>query len=207
MTKPDDHASDPLARPLLGQVLFYVGFCLGLGAIGAGLAQFSSDGLSTGQWLALAGLALTGLALVVLAIRIGNFDPPGLATNTGRSQLLLLGSCLVGGMIGVYLITTGAIDRFTAGDLTLTRIEALAGLFILIAVAVPASLMREKTADDFERAAAREAAYWALWIYFTLYLGWAVAAMGSLVPPVHDFALFMIVVFVMLGIWMVKRSG
>jgi len=207
MTKPDEMTQSAASRPLLGQILFYVGFCLALGVLGVGLLGFTKGGLDLTAVGILGGLFLLGAALVWYAIRVGDFDPPGLATNTGKSQLIMLVSCILGGVIGVYLVATGTIDRFMGGDFTISTGEAIAGLVILLAMAVPMSLIRERTADDYERAAAREAAYWSLSFYFIAYLSWKISELGELLPPVHDFSLFLLVTFLFLGIWIFKRSG
>ena len=207
MTKPDLSATEATSRPLLGQILFYVGFCLALGGIGAGLLVFSEKGFDPVAAAVIGVLVLIGGAITWYAIRIGDFDPPSLKSDTGKSQLILLISCIIGGVLGVYLTATGTIDRFMEGDFTISRGEAIGGLVILFGIAVPMSIYRERTADDFEKASAREAAYWAISFYFIVYLGWKTAEIGSLLPPVQDFALFMATVFLFLGAWIFKRAG
>ena len=99
------------------------------------------------------------------------------------------------------------MDRFMDGDFTISKGEAIAGLVLLLGIAVPMSLIRERTADDYERAAGREAAYWSLSFYFIAYLAWKTSELGSLLPPFNDFGLFMATVFLFLGIWIFKRAG
>ena len=207
MTKPDHTATGQVSRPLLGQILFYVGFCLALGGIGAGLLVLSEKGFDPVPVAIIGVLVLIGAGITWFAIRIGDFDPPSLKSDTGKSQLILLVSCILGGVVGVYLTASGTMDRFLDGDFTISRAEAIVGLVVLFGMAVPMSIYREKTADDFEKASAREAAYWSLSFYFIAYMAWKTAELGTLVPPVQDFTLFMATAFLFLGVWVFKRAG
>ena len=117
MTNPDIPATAPTTRPLLGQVLFYVGFCLALGAFGAGLLAWFERGFDIASLAAIGGLVLTGAAITVYAVHIGDFDPPGIATDTGRSQLILLVVTATGFTRASTAseITQGAADHGDAG--------------------------------------------------------------------------------------------
>lgn len=209
MTKPDTITAgeETAGRPLLGQVLFYVGVSFGVGALGAGAKIFAEGGFNTFAAAVIGTVAALGAFAVFLAIRVGNFDAPNLSTKTGRSQAILLGCVMIGAVIGFYIVTSGAMDRFQEGDFSISQTEAAVGLVLLFIVALPLGFIRERAADDFERAASREAAYWTFTIYIYGYMAWAIGAAGGLFPPVHHGIIFLVVVFAFLGLWAVKRSG
>lgn len=194
------------SRPFLAQVLLY----LGIGGTPGALAALGAIGLEKGfDWIIIglsAAFAIGGFFLVRYALRIGDFDPPGLGTKTGRNQLVLLGSAVIGVVIGIYFNLTGRVDQVVDGTFTLSPAEAIAGLLILIAF-LPITFFWHRGADEHEAAATNGAAMVSINIYFYGYLGWMLAHYANLLPPMNDFALFCIVVFSFLGIWAFKRSG
>ncbi|AWW74711.1 hypothetical protein CD351_09780 [Erythrobacter sp. KY5] len=207
MTKPDEIEDTGVARPFLGQVLFYLGICLATGAAGAGYLNFMERGVDLRGAGIVATIMVLGVAAMLVSLRIGNFDKPSLSTKTGRSQLILLVCVLAGALTGFVLVTNGLLDRVMAGDFTLTRSEAWILLIVVLGIGVPLGALRERQIDDFERQSTRDAAYWAFSVYLYVYICWAIAAAGSLLPPVHDGALFLAVMFAFLVIWAAKRAG
>lgn len=207
MTRPDESATSPRPRPILAQFLVYIGLCLVIGAIGAGGMIGSREGVSLKLVLIVGILSAIGAIAAFIGGRIGNFDPLSLSTRAGRSQLILLASALFGGVISIYLMHTGAYDRMLAGEFTPSPIEAGVSLSILFLVLLPIGFVWKRNIDEHEDAAVKTGAYVAFGSYMYLYLGWAIAAAAGWVPAVHDFALFLIVVFIFLGVWMVKRAG
>ncbi|EAQ30128.1 hypothetical protein NAP1_05110 [Erythrobacter sp. NAP1] len=207
MTKPDEIEDNGAARPFLGQVLFYLGVCIAVGGAGAGVVVFAERGIDLRGAAVIGTTVAVGLAALIWSLRIGNFDPPSLSSKTGRSQLVLLLCVILGAATSFYFVTNGVTDRFIEGDFSLTRFEAGLLLFVTVGLGLPLGILRERDIDDFERKSTRDAAYWAFNLYIYGYLAWAIAASGSLLPPINHFALFLVVMFTFLGMWAAKRAG
>lgn len=207
MTRPDDTPASPRPRPILAQLLIYIGLCLVFGAMGAGGMLGAREGVSFKLVLIVGVLSAIGAIATFMGARIGNFEPLSLSTRAGRSQVILLASAMFGGLVSIYLMHTGAYDRMVDGEFTPSPMEAGVALAVLYLVLLPIGFFWQRNIDEHEDAAVKTAAYAAFGSYMYLYLGWAIAAAAGWVPEVHDFGLFIAVVFIFAGVWVVKRAG
>lgn len=195
------------SRPILGQFLFFAGVSLIGGGIGAAATIAMKDGVS-GVMIAVCGsLILIGSALLFAAIKVGDFDPPGTKTKTGQSQLILLVCVILGALGGIYANVSGAADRFMDGDFSISQTEGIVLLVMLFLIALPVGLLWQKQVDEHQRAAAKDAGYIALCVYIYGYLGMMIAASAGFIPWIGGPTVFLIVLFLFLFIWMVKRAG
>lgn len=193
-------------RQILAQVLVYVGLSFVGGGLSAGIAIGIEKGLSTVLIVIAGGFVLAGVAATIVALKIGNFDPPSLRTKTGRSQLLLLVCAVLGALLGMYVVITDAPDRMFDGTFALSSGEAIAA-GVLLAFAFAVGLYWQGQMDEHDSASVKTACYWALTAYFYGYLAWLLAAAVQLAPAVDDFALFLGVAGVFTAVWLVKRAG
>ena len=198
---------EPRSRPLLAQVLIYVGISLAVGCTGALIGITAEAGLRLIPSLVVGAIILAGIGMTVYGVKIGGFDAPSLSSKTGRAQLILLASAGLGALIGFYLIITGTRDRFFDGDFTISKFEAIFALALLFIVVLPMAIIRERNADDFEKAAAHKAAYWAFSVYLYGFMAWSIAEAGGLLPPLNHGYFFIFLLFFFSGIWAYKRSG
>ena len=211
MSKTDIHENgvenERPPRPFLGQILVYAGLSIAIGSSAAGIAFTFEDGFQLLPVGIISVIIVAGIAMMVFGAKVGNFDAPSLNSKTGRAQAILLASALLGALIGFYLVITGSMDRFLEGDFTISTNEAIVALVILFVVILPMAYLRERNADDFEKTAARDAAYWAFSAYLYGYIGWSIAAAGDLAPAVNGNYMFVALLVLFLGLWSFKRSG
>lgn len=194
------------SRPVLGQLLFFLGLSLAGGGLAASIAITMENGFSTVGMIVTGVLILIGIAMVYAAIKIGNFEPPSLKSRAGRSQLILLVCAIFGSLLGIYITISGTTDRMLAGDYTLSQTESIVALVLLFAVLLPVGLYWQRDIDEHERTAAKDAGYVALNVYIYGYLGMIIAASGGLIEWVHSSIIFSIVLITFLGVWVVKRA-
>jgi hypothetical protein len=207
MTQDEKTTADIRPRPILAQTLIYIGFCLFAGGLGAGAMSATREGVSL-QLVGVVGIVSgLGAAATYAGVRLGNFDPPSLTNRAGRSQLVLLASGLIGGLISIYLMQTGAYDRMLAGEFTPTTAEAAFALALLFLVLLPIGFVWQHNIDEHEDSAVKTAAYFALGSYMYIYLGWSIAALAGWTPTVHVLGLFVTVMFIFVAVWVVKRAG
>jgi len=200
------------SHPLLAQILVYVGLCLSVGCGAVLISNTIANDIGSASALVVGTIIMAGLVMMIAGIKIGNFDAPSFSSKTGRAQLILVLSAGLGALISAYLIFNGTMDRFFEGDFTITRVEAIVALLILFVVILPMAILRERNADDFEKAAAKDAAYWSFSAYLYGYIAWSIAEAGGLVPALNSgymffFLMFFFLMFLFLGIWAFKRSG
>lgn len=210
MMKSDDidtgEGTSTTGRQILAQALIYVGVaCLG-GGTAAGVGIGLEKGVDLKLVLVTGGFVLAGIAALVGGLKIGDFDPPGIKTKAGRSQLILLGSLIMGILLGIYIVITGALAELHGGTFTPSLGEAIVGFLILAGMLV-IGLIWQQQIDEHEFASAKSAAYWSLSTYFYLYPAWWLGAASGLFPAVHDGALFLAVSAVFAVVWLVKRAG
>jgi uncharacterized membrane protein len=203
-TRPSEEAR---SHPLLGQILFYLGLCLSIGCTAVTIGISIEDGFELIPTLIVGAIVIAGIAMMFYAVRIGNFDAPSFGSKTGRAQLILLISAVLGGLVGFYLVVNGTMDRFFEGDFTISRIEAIVALIVLFVVILPLAVIRERNADELEQEAARVASYWSFSVYLYGYMAWSIAQAGGLVPALNHGYFFFFLLFLFLGIWAFKRSG
>lgn len=209
MTKPDqtsyENDGKPKARPFLGQVLFYFGFSLFAGAIGAAF-MFMNRGDFGGIEIGVTAVLLAiGAAMTYAAVRIGDFDRPSLSSKTGRSQLVLLSYVILGGAAGIY-VNAVHTDSILDGTFQPSQTEAIVALVILGAM-IPTAIYQWMQFDDFQKAAMKDAAFWTFNVYVYGYIAWVVGAFGGVFPQFDHQVMFLIVTFTFLFIWAFKRSG
>ena len=197
----------PKSRPILGQVLFFLGISLAGGGLAAGIAITAKDGLNIPGAVVTGVLLLIGLAMIAGAVKVGDFEPPSTTSRTGRAQLILLVCVILGALLGMYITISGATDRMLAGNFSLSQTEAIVALVLLFAVLLPTGLYWQREIDEHERSAAKDAGYIALNVYIYGYLAMMIAASGGLIPWIHGSIVFFVVLFVFLFGWMVKRAG
>lgn len=207
MTVESRIGDEPTGRPILGQILVYIGFSFIAGGLGAGALLGSEEGFSLRLLIVVAIVSGIGAVALYAGVRVGNFDPPSLSNRAGRSQLVLIASCLLGALTSIYLMATDGYGRIIAGEFIPTAMEAGVALGFLFLVLLPIGLFWQRNIDEHEDEAVKSAAYYAFGCYVYIYLGWLIASSVQWVPPVHDFGLFMALIFIFLGIWVVKRAG
>lgn len=200
-------AEETRSRPLLAHLLIYLGLCLSLGCTAVAIGNTIAEGFELVPMLFIAAIVLAAIAMIVVGVRIGNFDTPSLSSKTGRAQLILIVSAGLGGVIGFYAILSGMMDRFFDGDFTISRFEAIAALVLMFVIMLPMAIIRERNADDFEKAAAKDASYWTFSVYLYGYVAWSIAQAGGLLPALNHGYFFLFLLFLFLGIWAYKRSG
>ncbi|KEO91386.1 hypothetical protein EH31_01610 [Erythrobacter longus] len=209
MTRSDQTSYDkvdrPAARPFLGQVLFYFGFSLFAGAIGAAFMFMNRGDLGGIEIGVTAALLAIGGGMTYAGIRFGDFDPPSLSSKTGRSQLLLLTYVVVGGAAGIY-VNAFHTDSILDGTFQPSRTEAIVALVILAAM-IPSAFYQWRQFDDFQKAAMKDATFWTFNVYFYGYIAWVIGAFGGIFPQFDHQVMFLIVTFTFLFIWAFKRSG
>ena len=195
------------SRPILGQILFFLGVSFMGGGIGAGFMIGLRDGVSAIMLTVSSVIVLSGLAMLYAAIKVGDFEKPSMKSKTGQSQLILLLCVILGAGVGMYVNISGATDRFMDGDFSLTRIEGIVALVLLFLVILPIGIMWQRRIDEHESAAAKNAGYIALNVYIYGYLGVMIAASAGLMPWIEGPVVFTVVLFTFLFFWIVKRSG
>ena len=194
-------------RTLLAQVLIYLGLCLSVGSAAAAVGIAIEEGLQLIPSLVVGAIVVAGFAMMVVGVRIGGLDAPNFKSKTDRAQLILAVSGGLGALIGFYAVITGMGGRFYDGDFTISRLEAIIALVVIFVVILPMAVLRERNADDFEKAAAKDAAYWAFSAYLYGYMGWSIAYAGGLLPALNSGYMFLVLLFLFMGIWAFKRSG
>ena len=207
MTNSDMKFEESIRRPVAAQICLMLGLCMVMGALAAGIGIGLRDGISATLLVVVGVFIAIGAILTGYALKVGDFDPPGLSTRTGRSQLTLVASLLIGLVIGAMYSFGDVGDRISDGTFALSDTEAIVLLVVLLGILLPIGLLRQRDADEHEMRASKDASYIALTFYMFAYLTWQIAAYADWIGPVQNLALFMLVIVVFMGAWLAKRAG
>jgi len=191
----------------LGTVLlFTVGVTIGLVA-----AHVTRDGDASPRFLAILAVAVAVAAGAAWLLLRETRRPTGEAPLTRKERLnrnILIGSGLLGGVLGVTMVLAAGTDDPLAAFLDAPLPPWVAAAFIVIlAVVLPAlSFYWQKAAvDELEIDAYKTGALYALYVYMIGAPIWWFAWRGGFAPEPSGVAIYFITTFTMLIVGFAKK--
>lgn len=210
MTELENDEPKP-GRTVLKGLCFIFAPLLAIGAIAFAIGMIAGANEAGGPHgvgfyiaLALAALILAGAVWLTLRILPAYSLPRSPRMRQGR--LLLYASALMGVIIGagVTLLQGGDPRGVVSGVEPIP--QALAWLLVLgLIVSLVLSIRWHRLLDEHERAAYDFGAVVAIYVYFTLSVGWWILSRAALVPAPDGVVIFVLTtVCWMLG-WLIRR--